>query len=616
MNTLNSAPPLAPSPVTSAAANDPFKTAPKAKKKGVPMKYILAGIVLAVLVVGAILGIYLSQTSQENRQQAAATSCTSVGQCLNGKTCIIIQGSNPHLSPDGRGCGAPAGSPNCYWADDNGQCVNGVKSQTLKGGTGCLGTRKVTCSTGNCTWVNTGSCVGPCGGHQGTQTQTSPNCGSTATVSCTTPSCPAPAQPPAGGSSGGSSGSCTSGQTRCVDASNYQNCVNGSWTNARVCAQDNPGTSCINNQCQVASKTLDCPLGTALNSTDKLCHCVANYPNNTVLPGASSDTVQATCGAAATCPNGTTLRGTDNTNQHCYCNTPDHPNSYVNPGAGSDVVTTTCGAANSCPTGTTYNSIDKQCYCISRPTNSVSPSATNDVVTATCGAASGTGSTGGTGAGGTGSNTGGGLQPNATMTGFSCSGTVCQITNAPSCSAMQCSGYFCPGGLQSGACKSNPFAISIAPGSTVDFKQYMNKGCGGYQFDCDAAGHAIGSGSCGAVTYNMTTSCNVPTSTPGTSTPPQSTPTPPPVGPVCLNITTNGTPTLNSNVTFTCGQVNGANHYEFKVFQPDGTTAAVNASATGSNTSTAFTISQSGHYSAECRICTGTDASTCQAYAQ
>lgn len=92
----------------------------------------------------------------------------------------------------------------------------------------------------------------------------------------------------------------------------------------------------------------------------------------------------------------------------------------------------------------------------------------------------------------------------------------------------------------------------------------------------------------------------------------------PPVGPQCLSISmTNITnpsaastadPELGQAVTFTCGQVSGANHYIFRVVEPDNN--IVTLQATG-RTSAQYTISKSGKHSAQCQICTGADNSTC-----
>jgi hypothetical protein len=95
-------------------------------------------------------------------------------------------------------------------------------------------------------------------------------------------------------------------------------------------------------------------------------------------------------------------------------------------------------------------------------------------------------------------------------------------------------------------------------------------------------------------------------------------PTPPP-GPVCLNITKSpATPTIGSQVTFTCGQVTGAVSYEFRVKLPNGTIQALATSTgAGSRISVPLLISTAGTYQAQCRICTaaaGTNAPTCQAF--
>lgn len=95
----------------------------------------------------------------------------------------------------------------------------------------------------------------------------------------------------------------------------------------------------------------------------------------------------------------------------------------------------------------------------------------------------------------------------------------------------------------------------------------------------------------------------------------------PAVGPMCLSISmTNASnptapatadPEFGDAVTFTCGLVNGANRYIFRVIEPDGT--IVNLTATGA-TSAQYNIDQSGAFVAQCQICTGAAESTCHAY--
>lgn len=100
-----------------------------------------------------------------------------------------------------------------------------------------------------------------------------------------------------------------------------------------------------------------------------------------------------------------------------------------------------------------------------------------------------------------------------------------------------------------------------------------------------------------------------PPSTPPSNPPTTPTPTP---GPVCLNVTiSKANPQVGESVTFTCGTVAGANHYQFRIKLPDGT---VKDLAATNNVSASFTIAAPGAHKAQCRICTGADDSTCQAY--
>jgi|GEM_PF-5538450 len=91
--------------------------------------------------------------------------------------------------------------------------------------------------------------------------------------------------------------------------------------------------------------------------------------------------------------------------------------------------------------------------------------------------------------------------------------------------------------------------------------------------------------------------------------------TTPAIGPACMGVTmSKQSPTVGDTVTFSCGQVSSANHYEFRVKQPDGTIQTVVATAAGNNVSQNFTVSQQGSFSVQCRVCSGSDASTCQPF--
>ena len=79
--------------------------------------------------------------------------------------------------------------------------------------------------------------------------------------------------------------------------------------------------------------------------------------------------------------------------------------------------------------------------------------------------------------------------------------------------------------------------------------------------------------------------------------------------PVCLAISMSKTnPAINDTVTFTCAQVADVASYQFRVIQPDGETAELRATG---NVSSAYTITDSGKFRAECRLCP-TGSNQCQ----
>jgi hypothetical protein len=133
---------------------------------------------------------------------------------------------------------------------------------------------------------------------------------------------------------------------------------------------------------------------------------------------------------------------------------------------------------------------------------------------------------------------------------------------------------------------------------------------------CVVTNTATGEKNCRLTSNPTSLTCSPPASTPPASTPPASNPpaSNPPPAPMCLSLTVNGTPALNQPVTFTCGQVSGAARYEFRVKLPDGTFVNVQPSAAGSNVSAAYTPTTAGGFSAQCRICLGAAANTCQDY--
>lgn len=103
---------------------------------------------------------------------------------------------------------------------------------------------------------------------------------------------------------------------------------------------------------------------------------------------------------------------------------------------------------------------------------------------------------------------------------------------------------------------------------------------------------------------------DTPPSSPNPSNPPPPSPTPTlPPGPQCLDITMNNPAAeIGDQTTFTCGTVAGADHYIFRVINPDSTATQLNATG---RISEAFSITESGTYYAQCQICTGANDSTC-----
>ena len=209
-------------------------------------------------------------------------------------------------------------------------------------------------------------------------------------------------------------------------------------------------------------------------------------------------------------------------------------------------------------------------------------------------------------------------------------------SNSPCCNGLACQGVVgsqkcqdpgtgvCPGGT----CGGNQGWIAFSCDHLTNSQCLSNDST--HNSYADAVGNA---GSCGQVdevcnggsnNRNLcggfsifSSGCGSPSSSPNPSTPPASpgaSPSTPPASLVCVDITASkAAPVVGDSVTFTCGTVAGANHYEFRVKSPDGTISTLGLSAV-KNVSAAISITQSGQYSAQCRICTGISSSTCQSY--
>jgi hypothetical protein len=94
----------------------------------------------------------------------------------------------------------------------------------------------------------------------------------------------------------------------------------------------------------------------------------------------------------------------------------------------------------------------------------------------------------------------------------------------------------------------------------------------------------------------------------------------PAIGPMCLDVdlvdSQTGVPltqdpSFGDSVKFTCAEVAGVDHYIFRVIEPDSN--IVDVQATG-RTSSAYTISKSGKFYAQCQICTTSSDDSCNSY--
>lgn len=113
-------------------------------------------------------------------------------------------------------------------------------------------------------------------------------------------------------------------------------------------------------------------------------------------------------------------------------------------------------------------------------------------------------------------------------------------------------------------------------------------------------------------TYDTLAECDTDCS-PATTPPPGETP-PPPVGPQCLNIEmidagsgqAVSSPAAGQTVRFLCGPEDGAiTDYDFRVIEPDGNIVNIEPTSSGARQSQNYTIrNAAGQYHAQCRICT------------
>jgi len=221
--------------------------------------------------------------------------------------------------------------------------------------------------------------------------------------------------------------------------------------------------------------------------------------------------------------------------------------------------------------------------------------------------------------------------------------TYCADGSDPNCER----GNFMAYGPPTSQCGGDPYACRYFVAEIPFSLRSIDQSCGCSQLDvsvsnisfsCDGDTQTItytkeeGDTSVGGYAYGYSTaqcSANPPTNTPApptnTPTPPINTPTPtPPVvnsptptsppnstptptpaiaGPMCASISMNPTsPKLNDQVTFTCGKVTGITEYQFRYFEP-GSSTPISLSAANANVSSPLTLTKTGNYRAQCRIC-------------
>ncbi len=113
---------------------------------------------------------------------------------------------------------------------------------------------------------------------------------------------------------------------------------------------------------------------------------------------------------------------------------------------------------------------------------------------------------------------------------------------------------------------------------------------------------------------NTATPTPSPTRTPSPS--PSAVPTATPLA-ICISLQmTPPNPAIGQPVTFTCGNVAGTYRYEFRIGLPGGSVITLQPISLQSNVSQPYTITQSGPHGAQCRLCSGPDAASCQPWEQ
>ncbi len=648
---------------------------PAAPKKKVPIQVILGVVAFVLLVLGGGVAFFLSQQSQDIRQQASSSYDTCIagcnamppgqaqGQCFAG--CSTANTPTPSTAPIqtclqslNQTCSTSCGAG--MIAGGSGTCNAGLTCCKPNPQT-CLVVSGQTCSTSCGTGYSAGT--GTCGGGL-TCCKYDPS--STLCYSTNSDCIPA--------GSCGSNGYNYTTQAACQAAlANLNICTaSGQCRGGKLCTAADAtankttgsGASCtntcygVNNQCNGPGLcgSSDFPLPDratcliALNGITPKCTSVGLCINYHLCTAADvSKAAQSTTGSGAICTPevGQCYSKSNNCAATGACGATGGYIYYTK----AECQTTTCwGTANECNSRTysctapnTYDNINA-CVVALNPQATSCYSRTNNCATAgTCGATGGYIYYTKADCQNYGSSCATGTKYCAATNSCIANSATCQtagscVQSQGSCEgagATCCGGLVCQGVAGSRLCQqqnANDCAPTDHCGGNQGYIGFhctnlTNGQCNSNPQTFDTMEAAVAyAGTCGQADtvcaaqrnlcggFTIFSSGCTPTSTnPPASTPPGVTPTP--IGPVCLNIAmSKPNPVVGDTVTFTCGTVAGAARYEFRVKLPDGTIQNLATSTTSVNVSTSFTVNSSGSHFAQCRLCTGAAESTCQAY--
>ena len=637
---------------------------PPSLKKKFPLKWVIGGLFLLLLLVGGIAGLYLTQVNQDVRQQAynddvqkpGGAGCTDNKQCASGK-CVNKTCEEPAVTP-----GAPNGSA-CKTAKD---CKSGICEKDK-----CMASSDIVPQP------------------DGSACKTAKDCKSGV---CENSKCMA------------SSGSITCyGPAPTCSVKTYAgltSCPSGSKTTQEA-ACSKPSITCYGPAPTCTVKTYDgltsCPSGSSTTKDSKCsgigggssitCYgpaptcSVKTYEGLTACPSGSKTTQDPTCKdecrVNSECKSGYVCSNGSCTMNPLVCKSnSDCKSGYVCSSGSCKMDPLACKYQSDCKSGYVCsngsctmnplvcksNSDCKATYICSKGScimNPLSCKSNTDCKSGVCT----------NGACSDGSGLGGGLST-PPPTGTQCTGNNCSAPTG-GCIAV----HSCDQLDSNGHCTVTSPRVTT---SSVDAQAEANRLCKCVQVDVlNGNNNSCTNGHCNATSCDGTlidhrqvcpnTSCQTttnPSNPPGDNdddddepsyscnsscstdaqcqtdhsslrcvttqngqkcrlgTNPSATNCQPAVGPACRSITmstANGTPiALGENdpkkgdtIKFTCGAADGADHYIFRIVEPDQT--RISLQATGA-VSEAYTITKAGQFFAQCQICTGASDDTCHAF--